>query len=98
MTTTTPTFDDTAFRRGFAHALREVQRGLALAAEKDLSVTEVASALTAYQATVEDWRKQPTDRYVEQPAFRPPSNPRRLRKSLSLRGLSLRLRGSGLDA
>jgi hypothetical protein len=67
----TPPFDDTAFRRGFAHALREVQRGLALAAERELSVQDVAGALASYQEAVEDWRKLPADRYAEQPAFRP---------------------------
>lgn len=68
-------YDDTAFRRGFAHALREVQRGLALAAEQGLSVAETATALTEYQADVEAWRNQPADRYIEQPPFRPGSAP-----------------------
>lgn len=67
----TPAFDDTAFRRGFAHSLREMQRGLALAAEHHLTVQEVAAALTAYQEAVEAWRREPADRYIEQPAFRP---------------------------
>ncbi len=68
---TTSGFDDSAFRRGFAHALREMQRGLALAGERGMTVAEVASALAAYQEEVEAWRRQPADRYIEQPTFRP---------------------------
>ena len=70
-----PPYDDTAFRRGFAHALREMQRGLALAAAQGLSAAQVAEALAQYQRAVEEWRRLPADRYIEQPAFRPGTPP-----------------------
>lgn len=72
---TTPAFDDSDFRRGFAHALREVQRGLELAAGRGLTVEQVAVELRAYQDAVKAWRAQPTDRYIEQPVFRPAAPP-----------------------